>query len=366
MKRRIVHVVPTLGRGGAEKQLVLLAQHLPRDEFDVHVCAISQSGELAGELERSGIPVTVIGKHFKFDPLSWMRLRRYLRELKPDLAQTWMFTANAYGRAAAISAGVPKIVASERCVDSWKAPYQLAIDRRLARRTDAIIVNSRGVQDFYAENGIPPDKLRLIHNGISPDCDRSLGRAELLAKFELPENARLMGAVGRLWPQKRVKDLIWATDLLKVVHDNTHLLIIGDGPQRKDLERFREHINIEDKVRFLGARNDVPRLMPHFDLLLLASSFEGLSNAIMEAMVCAVPVVATDIPGNRELVVHGQTGFLVQVGDRAGLARCAYKILEDPELGRRLGEAGCQRVVSQFSIETMVQKHVALYRELLG
>jgi glycosyltransferase involved in cell wall biosynthesis len=366
VKRRILHIVPTLHRGGAEKQLVLLAQHLPRDEFDVHVCAISQSGQLACELERSGIPVSVIGKRWKFDPLSWIHLRRYIRELKPDLVQTWMFTANAYGRVAAISAGVPKIVASERCVDSWKAPYQLAIDRQLARRTDAIIVNSQGVHDFYSAQGIAPHKLRLIHNGISPECDRSLSRAALLAELHLPGNARLMGAVGRLWPQKRMKDLIWATDLLKVVHDNTHLLIIGDGPQRKDLERFRERCNLEDKVHFLGARNDVPRLLPHFDLLMLASSFEGLSNAIMEAMVCALPVVATDIPGNRELVLHGQTGFLVQVGDRAGFSRYAYKILEDPELARRLGDAGRERVVSHFSIEAMVHKHAALYRELLG
>jgi glycosyltransferase involved in cell wall biosynthesis len=364
--RRILHIVPTLDRAGAEKQLVLLAENLPRDEFDVHVCAITSGGALADDLERAQIPLTIIGKQWKFDPLAWWRLRQHIRKLKPDLVQTWMFTANAYGRTAALSAGVPRIVASERCVDSWKAPHQLAIDRFLARRTDRVIVNSRGVENFYVGEGVPAEKIRLIHNGIGPSCDGSLSREQLLAELGLPQGTRLIGAVGRLWPQKRLKDLIWATDLLKTIRSDVHLLIVGDGPQRRILDRYRHLCNLDAKVHLLGARNDVPSLMPHFDLLWLASAYEGLPNAIMEAMVCGIPVVASDIPGNRELVTHGQSGFLVSVGDRAGFARYAHKILEDPSLAARLGQAGRQRIINDFTIEAMVEKHVALYRELLG
>jgi glycosyltransferase involved in cell wall biosynthesis len=364
--RRILHIVPTLHRAGAEKQLVLLAQNLPRDEFDVHVCAITAGGALAADLQRVGIPLVIIGKQWKVDPLAWWRLRQHIRKLKPDLVQTWMFTANAYGRAAALSAGVPRIVASERCVDSWKSPYQLTIDRYLARRTDRVIVNSRGVENFYVGEGLPVEKIRLIHNGIGPSCDGSLSREQLLSQLGLPPGTRLIGAVGRLWPQKRIKDLIWATDLLKTIRRDLRLLIIGDGPQRRALERYRHLCNLDEMVQFLGARNDVPSLMPHFDLLWQASAYEGLSNAIMEAMVCGVPVVASDIPGNRELVTHGQSGFLVPLGDRAGFSKYAHRILEDPALGTRLGQAGRQRIVSDFTIQAMVQKHVALYRELLG
>ena len=213
---------------------------------------------------------------------------------------------------------------------------------------------------------MPAEKLRLIYNGVPPAAPSTSTREELLAELGLPANARLVGAVNRLWPQKRLKDLIWATDLLKVIRDDVHLLIIGDGPQRKALERFTRHCAVGDKVHFLGIRHDVPRLMPHFDLLWLASGYEGLPNVVMEAMAAGVPVVASDIWGNRELVVHEETGYLVTVGDRAGFGRWANKILDEPDLARRLGAAGQQRVTNEFSVTAMIDKHAALYRELLG
>lgn len=366
MKRRILHIIPTLERGGAEKQLVLLATSLPREEFDVHVCALTRGGPLEADLRAAGIPLTIIGKRWKVDPLAWWQLRRHIAQLQPDIVQTWLFTANAYGRTAARAAGVKKIVASERCVDSWKGTHELWIDRLLARRTDAIVCNSRGVEQFYRGQGIDASKLRVIHNGIGPAAPSGATRDELLAELGLPSNVRLIGAVGRLWQQKRIKDLIWAADLLKVIRDDVHLVILGDGPQRKALERYRELCHIEDKVHFLGARNDVARWMPHFEVLWLASSFEGLPNVVMEAMAAGVPVVATDIAGTNELVVHGQTGFLAPLGDRAGLARFTNKILDDSGLAARLGAAGRERIGQEFTLAAMVEEHAALYRELVG
>jgi glycosyltransferase involved in cell wall biosynthesis len=213
---------------------------------------------------------------------------------------------------------------------------------------------------------LPAEKFTLIANGMSPLPASDITREQLLAELELPPNARLVGAVGRLWPQKQVKDLIWASDLLKVIRDDVHLLIVGDGPHRDRLERFRRQVRIEDKVHLLGERNDVPRLLPHFDVLCLASSYEGMPNVIMEAMAAGRPVVATEIPGNRDLVVPGQTGFLVPIGDRAAFARNILKLLDDEELNRRLGEAGRQRVFAEFSVEKMVERHRTLYQELLG
>jgi glycosyltransferase involved in cell wall biosynthesis len=363
---RILHIIPTLDRSGAEKQLVLLATHLPRDEFDPHVCVLTRGGPYEQELKQAGVPVTVIGKPLKIDPAAFLRLKRHVTALQPDLVHTWLFAANSYGRAAALAAGVRRIVAAERCVDPWKVWHELAIDRWLARRTDRIVVNSSGVRDFYVRHGLPDEKFVLIPNGISAPPAGDLSRDELLAELGLPTNARLIGAVGRLWPQKRIKDLIWAADLLKVIRDDVHLLIVGDGPHRRRLEQFRRQVRIEDKVHFLGHRSDVWRLMPHFDLLWLASEYEGLPNVVMEAMIAGLPVVATDISGNRDLIVPGETGYLVPVGDRAALARQANKLLDDPELAKRLGEAGRRRVLAEFSVERMVEMHVKLYRDLLA
>jgi glycosyltransferase involved in cell wall biosynthesis len=364
---RVLLIIPTLVRGGAEKQFTLLARGLPRDTFDVHVAVLTHSGPLEASLQEHGVPLTIIGKRWKFDLSSYWRLRRHIRELAPDIVHTWLFAANAYGRQAAASAGVRHIIAAERCVDPWKAAWQLAIDRALAKKTQCIVTNSTGVKDFYVSRGLPAEKFAIIPNGIEPGDGACAGsREEILAELQLPSNARLIGAVGRLWPQKRVKDLIWAADLLKSTRDDTHLLIVGDGPQRGRLERYREQVQITDRVHFLGERGDMPRLMPHFDALWLASEYEGQSNAIMEAMAARVPVIATDIPGNRDLVVDCVTGYLVPLGDRFEFARRTHWLLDDAALRQRLGDAGRERVLREFSVEQMVARHAALYRAVVN
>jgi glycosyltransferase involved in cell wall biosynthesis len=354
-------------RGGAEKQLALLACGLPRDEFDVHVAVLTRTGPLEEQLGQAGVPVTLIGKRWKIDPSAYWRLRRHIRQMQPDIVHTWLFAANAYGRQAAMSAGVKHIVAGERCVDPWKGPVQLSIDRVLARYTERIVTNSSGVREFYAARGLPAEKFTLIANGIGPfqPVPRA-ARDELLAELQLPADARLVGAIGRLWPQKRVKDLIWAMDLLKSARDDAHLLIIGDGPQRQRLVRYRDQNQIADRVHFLGERGDVPRIVEHLDCLWLASEYEGQSNAIMEAMAAGVSVVATDIAGNRDLVVPGETGFLVPVGDRAAFTRHTHHLLDDAGLARRLGDAGRRRMLEEFSVERMIERHASLYRQLLA
>jgi glycosyltransferase involved in cell wall biosynthesis len=363
---RLLLIIPTLVRGGAEKQLTLLATRLPRDQFDVHVAVLTHTGPLEATLREAGIEVTVIGKRWKFDPLSYWRLQRHIQSQQPDIVHTWLFAANAYGRQAAFSVGVKHVIAGERCVDPWKASWQLMIDRALARRTERIVTNSNGVKDFYVSRGLPAEKFVIIPNGIdiarSPEA--SISREALLAELSLPPDARLIGAVGRLWPQKRLKDLIWAADLLKSTRDGTHLLIIGDGPQRSRLERYRDQDELQDCAHFLGERDDVPRLMPHFDVLWLASEYEGQSNAIMEAMAAGVPVIATDIPGNRDLVVNDVTGYLVPVGDRFEFTRRTDWLLSDEGLRTKFGAAGRERITQEFTVEKMIERHAELYRQL--
>ena len=372
MTQRILHIIPSLDRAGAEKQMTLLVARLPRAEFDVHVCALTRGGPLWVDLRKAEVPVTLIGKRWRVDPQAFWRLKRLVAQLRPDLIHTWLFAANAYGRAAGIACGVKHLVAGERCVDPWKGWVELAIDRRLARYTARIAANSSGVREFYVRHGLPAGKFRVIPNGVPVPEPSPTTREALLAELKLPGACHLIGVVGRLWPQKRVKDAIWAADLLKVIRDDVHLLVIGDGPHRDRLRRFRDQVKIRDKVHFLGHRDDVPRLMPHFDVLWSTSAYEGQSNVILEAMAAGVPVVATDIPGTRDLVVDGQTGFLVStyaldVGRRrAAFARHTNLLLNNPDQARRLGEAARRRALGEFSVERMVQRYANLYRKVLG
>lgn len=361
---KIALIIPTMDQGGAEKQLSLLATHLPRDQFDVCVFLLTRDGPRSEVLLESGIDVVVIGKRFKLDPTALFRLKKELAEFQPDVVHTWLFAANCFGRVAARMAGVPVIIASERCVDPWKTWFHFWIDRRLANRSHALTTNSQGVVDFYAQHGIDANKFRVIPNGIEPIQANTISRAEALGRLEVPIGNRLILAVGRLWPQKRYRDLIWAAELVATVCEDSTLVIIGDGPQRGELLRHRDAVTRPDHVRFAGHRSDVVDLLPHADVYWIGSEYEGQSNGVIEAMQAGLPVVASDIPGNRDLVVHGETGWIVGLGDRADFARQTLALLEDSQEAKRLGETGRRRIETEFTVSAMVQRHADLYRGL--
>ncbi|MEE2642071.1 MAG: glycosyltransferase [Planctomycetota bacterium] len=367
MTSKILQIIPTLVRGGAEKQLTLLATGMNRDRFETHVCLLTDSGPYRETLEEVGIPIHEIGKRRKLDFAAYYRLKKLIRKIQPDLVHTWIFAANSYGRYAALNAGVKKIIAGERSVDPWKRWHELAIDRYLAKRTSGLVTNSRGVVEYYATHGIDADRFTVIPNGIDLPDQQPVEemRQVLLQALGLPEQTKLVGSVGRLWPQKRIKDLIWAADLIKCSRDDVHVLIIGDGPLRSNLENFQRQVKIEDRVHFLGERPDAREIISCLDCFWLASDYEGQSNAVMEAMAAGVPVVASDIPGNRDLVVDGSTGFLFETGDRAGLAQKTESILNDASIAGKLGENAVERMKSEFTTSRMVAAYEVYYSGLL-
>ena len=162
MKLRVCLIIPTLDQGGAEKQISLLARGLDRTEFDVNVIVLTRTGPREAELIESGIAVHHIHKRAKLDPFAWLRLRKLLKQLKPDIVHTWIFAANAYGRTAALSVKVPVILGSERSIDLWKNSFQFWIDRIIAKRTQGITVNCKGTIDLYSQHGFALNKPTII------------------------------------------------------------------------------------------------------------------------------------------------------------------------------------------------------------
>lgn len=359
---RLCLIIPTLDRGGAEKQLTLLACGLDKTRFDVHVVVLTRTGPRQAVLDQANVPVHFIGKSSKIDIGAYRRLRKLLRELKPDIVHTWLFAANAYGRFAAIHEKVPVVLGGERSVDPWKKWYELWIDRYLAKRSRAILTNSNGVKDFYASKGIPSEKFVVIPNGVEVSSGNNRSTKEEVSKeLDIPVHFKWIAAVGRLWPQKGYKDILWAMELIRVANPETMLVIFGEGPMRQRLEHYRDQIQIAPNVRFVGERSDVADLLQHFDLFVNGSLYEGQSNSILEAMSTGLPVVASDIPGNRDLIAHGKNGLLFPLGDPYQLARFATELLIDPEKSKVFGSNGSRRIQEEFSIEQLVKRHEDFY-----
>lgn len=366
MTIRVCWIIPTLDEGGAEKQLCYLATRIDRRRFSPTVVTLTRDGPRRATLDSQQIPVISIGKKGKADPLAFRRLRRALSELQPDVVHTWLFAANSYGRMAALRSKVPVIFGGERCVDPWKSTWHNVIDRFLARRTSGLITNSHGVVDFYEKRGIARGHFHVIPNGIEARTeDTRISREEFCRRLSLEPDHFIIGTVGRLWKQKGHEDMIWAGEMMRVLHSKVTLLIVGDGPERERLEMYCDQVRAAKQVRFLGHRSDVSSILPHFDLYWNASHYEGQSNSILEAMQAGVPVVATDIPGNRDLIEHEVNGLLVPFGDVGALMKQSHRLIEDRAFGQRLSENSRLKIARDYSVDTMVHAHMTLYEEFV-
>lgn len=365
-RKRIALIIPTLDRSGAEKQFTLLASRLPRDRFEPHVALLTRTGPFAEQLAAANVPVTLLGKRSKLDPTALWKLRAWLKSVQPDIIHTWLFAANAYGRIAARVAPQAKVVVSERCVDSWKSGWQLWLDRKLISRTDRLVGNSQAVVEFYHRQGVPSEKLVCIPNGIDCPPPMTIDRPAMLRELGWPEGTFVAGFIGRLAEQKRVDDLIFAVETLRHARPTVRLLIVGDGPLRDRLQTFADDVGGADQLRFLGHQSDIHRWLALMDVFCLASSFEGMSNSLMEAMAAGKPCLASDIPPNRELITPGETGILVPVGDRVAYMQFLRLLIDDVELRTRIGRAARERMEREFSVNQMIEKYVALYDELNG
>lgn len=328
------------------------------------VIALNRGGFYAERLKESGVPVTTLGKRFRFDPLTCMRLKSCLHESQPDVIQSYLFAANSYVRLPGVAPQKSRVVVAERCVDSWKSGWQLAVDRRLKGRMHRMTANSESVARFYHDTvGVPNDLIEVIPNGAWTD-DREVNSPDLREELGLPAEARIVGFVGRLAAQKRLKDLVWAFHLLQSAIDNVFLVLVGDGPERQSTADFAQSLGCRSKVFFTGHSAEAEYLIRQFNVFCLPSAFEGMSNSLMEALSCGVPSVVSDIPANQELVRNEETGLVFPLGQGPDLAKAIKRFLEDPELGQKLAKNARELIDRQHSVRQMVDRYVALYQQL--
>ncbi len=367
-RRRIALIIDDLDVGGAQRQLLEMAQHLPKDRFEVSVIALSATRlQLAEEVRAAGVPVYAIAQSGAWSWSCWRSLYRLLRVLRPQLVHTWLFTADLYGRSAAWAARVPRILSAVRSVEPWKPGRYVLVDRVLRRITDAFTVNAGAIGDVLTQReGVPPAKIITVYNGVDlarfdPAAANGAVRQQVGATDQMP----VVGIVGRLSPEKDHATFLQAAVLVATQRPQARFLILGSGALREELRALAVQLGLEGAVRFLGAQADVREVFAALDLLVVSSRYEGCCNVILEGMAMGKPVVATAVGGNPELVKSGQTGWLVPAQDPAAMAQAMLRVIDDPQMAAAMGREGRRQVEARFSTERMIEQTASLYERLL-
>jgi glycosyltransferase involved in cell wall biosynthesis len=293
-------------------------------------------------------------------------LAALLRRDRIDILHSFLFKANAYAWPAHFLAGVPHLVTSVRSCNRELGWLETWVNRFAFWSSAAVVCNGDAVRSFVAQHfRISIRKSIVIHNGI--DLDRFLTSRVSPASKEVDDGTseRRVITVARLVPEKDIELFIEAAKSLCREYGRVRFVVVGDGPCRSDLLRRVSQAKFDQQISFLGERDDVPQLLLHADVFWLTSEWEGLPNALLEAMACGKPVIARDVGACREVINHGINGFLVSGRDARQFSEYTQDLLTNPPRLREMGLAGRKLVEDKFSVVRMARATEALYRSVL-
>ncbi|MEA3407267.1 MAG: glycosyltransferase [Chloroflexota bacterium] len=362
-------LITELNVGGAERIVEQLASQLPRNRYRAQVACLYDPHAIGADIQAAGIPVINLDMQAKWDLRAPYRLLRLLREENVQILHAHLFHAHLLAAIVGKLAGTPVIIATRHSVEIG-GQHRETINRWIRPLCDAVVAVSKDVyQAEVQRSGIDPKKVTMIPNGVQlrefSNFDPAAAEKLRDAWSIQPETA-IIGTVGRFVTPKGHIYLLDALASLRNQMPDIRALIIGDGPLRSSIETSVKALGLAEIVILTGTRHDIPELLSLLDLFVLPSLWEGLPIAILEAMAAGLPVVATRVGGVPEVVVDGETGLLVPPGDPDALAQAILRLLRDPDLRHRMGQAGRARVAEHFSVEQMVRKTEALYERLLA
>ncbi len=384
-KMRILHVIDALNHGGAQRLLMLLAEKAPRDRVETGVLVLQPRLELKEALESLGVRVrccnrerpSILSPH-RFLSYVLRNLREiaaFCRSLSADVLHCHLSDAELLGIPSGRLCGVSRVFTTVHYPDLLpkRKPADLrnALRRALTRilynhLADGVVTVSRDTAEILSRDfGVRPEKIQVILNGVDvasfsprtppPDARRSLG---------FNQKDCILINVARLAPPKGQAFLVEAMARLTAQFPGIRLLFVGDGELRAELEARRASLRLEDTVVFLGNRSDIADLLALSDIFVFSSVSEGTSLALLEAMAAGKPIVATSIPGNEEVLRHGENAYLVPPGDPDALARGVAFLLDHPDEAQRLAAKGQQEVAAQFDIGQTIARYRALWTGL--
>ncbi len=375
MNERITVLFPVtdLATDGAQRQLLELVKGLDKNRFRPVVLTLHPGGPLERDFkEVPDTEVISLDRKGKYDPICLFKVLAILRRKKVDVVQPFLTPATLFGLLPALLCRTPVKIVTERAGPGNRNAglgyrLYLKVEDFLSRFADCAVPNSQAGREYLIHRGIKPSRIKVIYNGLNLDrlTTDEEGVEQVRQRLDLPPDGKVVGMMARLFPVKNHAIFLQAAALINQVIPDTRFALLGDGPLRSHLEDMSRELGLASRVTFFGEQRDVVSYLSAFDIAALTSETEGCSNALLEAMALGKPVVATNVGGNRELVRHGETGFLVPRGNPEALAEAIIALLQDPEAALAMGQRAKERVVTQFGLERMVHEYQSLYEETL-
>jgi glycosyltransferase involved in cell wall biosynthesis len=374
-KKIRVFLLVTSTAGGTGRHVYYLTQMFSREEFDLTV-GFGPGYPLDEEIKKLGVPVHEFSISRKINPFKNLRgffqLLFFMRRNKVDAICMENSIAGFIGRIAAWMAGVPVRVfiiqsfASHPHQPRIKQKIYRFIEKQLDRLTCRYVAVADAMKRFGVNSGIMSnDKVTVIYNGIPTPEPVKTGREEICRELGIDPENKIVGTLARFEPQKGLHYLFEAAALVRQTRQDVVYMIAGDGPLRGELEEQVEKLGLDGTVRFIGWRKDCEAILNCMDIFCMPSLWEAMPFTLIEAMAMGKPIVASNIDGNPEVIVDGQTGILVPSADSAALAAGLLKILDDPEQMKAIGQAGRERYHQHFTAEIMVERFEDLIKELV-
>jgi len=357
MKLRLILAIGELEIGGTQRQMLELAKRLDREIFLPQVLCLSRSLAFSDAFREAEVNVSVIDKRSRYDFRVLSRLKGFFFREGAQVLVTFGFTADMWCRVAARMARVPVVISSVRTCAEESAVLDW-VNRALRPLTDHYIVNSRAVAQYLRRIGVAADSYSIISNGL--DFDRfqdSRQRSEnVRSSLEIDASSFVVGTVSRLSREKNLEGFLRLAQQFSLISSEALFLVIGKGPDEARLRSLADQLGISAKIRWLGERNDVPYLLNAFDLAMLTSKREGLSNTLLEYMAASLPIVSSDVGGNGELIRNGQTGFLYPIEDPNQALDYMVQLYREPALRHQIASEAHRDVVRRFGVRQLVSQ----------
>jgi len=350
-KKKVLHLITGFGVGGAEKAL---ANNLPYlDGFNHIICSLSGDGPIGRVLREQGFTTYCLGNGKAFSPRAIRDFRRIVKKEKPDVLVTYLIHADMFGRVFGRLFGIRKIACFLRsALDDPKYKKFFLLEKATSFLVDGYLAVSETVRQTYIKKvGIRPEKIMVIPTGVDLKRFDGIDGGQARKNLGINDNTLVLSCVAQLRPEKNHLLLLEAFGELTKKRPDAMLLLAGEGPMREQIQRSIDQSNLADKVRLLGQRDDVPRILSATDIFVLLSSYEGMSNALLEAMAAGCAIVASDIPANRELIQDGTNGYLISLGDKKTIVEKLSNLAADNGLRQRMREAALS-FVTQHSLES--------------